>query len=241
MRKHTHKLLIFVVVICIFALPLLSTVKADNITTVYSGIIEWDAGKIVYVQDVSNVIDIGVSVVDGDLNATLSVTLSSVGGTIIITPSTSGHLEVVYVPNVPLAFIIKVNNNAYTGIFAFNSGFSYVISWVYPYVGPTTPPYFPNSINTDYLWQYLNNYDFIGFLIACWTVDLGESFYVIISMIVTLALYIRLKNLTVMTIMWFLLGGIWVALIPFTSPIILLLFILGIGALLFKLYGESKY
>jgi hypothetical protein len=44
-----------------------------------------------------------------------------------------------------------------------------------------------------------------------------------------------------MIVMWFVLGSFWVAVIPFVSPIIYLLFIFGVAALLFKLFGESKY
>ncbi len=55
------------------------------------------------------------------------------------------------------------------------------------------------------------------------------------------SIYIRLKSLPVMIVMWFVLGSFWVAVIPFVSPIIYLLFIFGVAALLFKLFGESKY
>ena len=103
------------------------------------------------------------------------------------------------------------------------------------------PQIYERSIDTDYLWQFLYNYDIIGFIIACWTIDLGESFYVIISMIVTLSFYIKLKNLTVMAVMWFLLGFLWIWFIPVASPIIFLLFIFGLASLVFKIFGESKY
>jgi hypothetical protein len=105
----------------------------------------------------------------------------------------------------------------------------------------TYNPTYTDSINSDWMWQYLNNYDIVGFVVAAWTVDLGESFYVIISMILTLALYIRLKNLPVMIAMWFTLGTLWVGLIPMASPIILLLYVFGFVSLAFYLYGVSKY
>jgi len=105
----------------------------------------------------------------------------------------------------------------------------------------TYNPTYTDSINSDWMWQYLNNYDIVGFVVAAWTVDLGESFYVIISMILTLALYIRLKNLPVMIAMWFILGTLWIGLIPMASPIILLLYVFGFVALAFYLYGVSKY
>ncbi len=105
----------------------------------------------------------------------------------------------------------------------------------------TYSPVYAQSIDSSWMWQYLNNGDLIGFIIAAWTVDLGESFYVIISMILTLGLYIRLKNLPVMIAMWFCLGTIWIALIPVLSPIILLLYVFGFVALAFYLYGVSKY
>lgn len=120
---------------------------------------------------------------------------------------------------------------------------TYYLRWITTAVSPTPTATagYARSINTDYLWQYLYSYDIIGFIIACWTADLGESFYVIISMIVTLAFYIKLKNLTVMAVMWFILGFLWVGFIPIVSPIIFLLFIFGLASLIFKIYGESKY
>lgn len=103
------------------------------------------------------------------------------------------------------------------------------------------PQVYGESIDTDYLWQFLYNYDIVGFVVACCTADLGESFYVIISMIVTLAFYIKLKNLTVMAVMWFILGFLWIGFIPILSPIIYLLFVFGLASLVFKIFGESKY
>ena len=105
----------------------------------------------------------------------------------------------------------------------------------------TYSPTYANSINSDWMWQYLNNYDVVGFVIAAWTVDLGETFYILISMMFTLALYIRLKNLPVMIAMWFILGTLWIGLIPMASPIILLLYVFGFVSLAFYLYGVSKY
>lgn len=109
-----------------------------------------------------------------------------------------------------------------------------------PEAEPTPTPVYLNDINSDWLWQYLYNYDFVGFVIACWVADLGESFYVIVSMIITLALYIRLKNLPVMIAMWFLLGGLWIVLLPMASPVILLLMIFGIASLLIYIFMLSK-
>ena len=139
---------------------------------------------------------------------------------------------------------------AYEFNFTDNAGNSASTGWMYltttgaatPTPAPTsTPLTFTTSIDTSVLWQYLNNYDFVGFIIACWTINLGESFYVIISMIATIGLYIRMKNLPVMIAMWFCLGFLWIGLIPMASPIIFLLIILGIASLLFYLYGLAKY
>ena len=104
---------------------------------------------------------------------------------------------------------------------------------------PTTYP-FHNGINTGSLWQYLNNLDFAGFIIACWTMNLGQSFFVILALIVSIAIYVRYQNLIVIGAMWIVLGSIFIVWIPIVAPFIIFAFVMGIGSLLFKVLGEPK-
>lgn len=86
------------------------------------------------------------------------------------------------------------------------------------------------------LWQYLLNYDLVGFIFACYTDTMGQTFFVLCTMLFTAPLYIRLKNLTIMGVLWLLIGGIFIVTMPIISPMAILLTTLGLAAVFYKLY-----
>jgi hypothetical protein len=98
------------------------------------------------------------------------------------------------------------------------------------------PPTYPNTINIASLWQYLNNWNLLGFLVACWTVSLGSTFYLIISLMMGTAVYLRTKNIAAASILWLLLGWLFVGLIPQAIAVMWLLIVLGAFGLLYKLW-----
>lgn len=243
MNKKPLALLGLILASCILATA--NMVYADIHTDVDFAI-SYTTGESFVVEDPYRSTNVTFTVVSGNLTGTGNVNLDSAQGNYTFRPTSSCivNITAIGITSNSTTFTLTVNSVAKppSSNLTMTSGGTYFVQWYTTSAAPTSSPsLFSNSIDTDYLWQFLYNYDIIGFIIACWTADLGESFYVIISMIVTLAFYIKLKNLTVMAVMWFILGFLWVGFIPIVSPIIFLLFIFGLASLIFKIYGESKY
>ena len=241
-KKAFTLTVILLIIASAFLFPL---AKADTIEISPAAIIVMNTGEAFCIQDFQHSITFSFTIVTGSLIGNITLSLTNTGSTMTILPlnSTSGSLSISFTPNYPLAFQIKVNGVAYTSAFSFTNNQAFTISWIYPAVLPSAspvPPYFPNSINTGTLWQYLNNYDFIGFIIACWTMNLGQSFFVILALIVSVAIYIRYQNLIAIGIMWLVLGSVFIVWVPIVAPFIIFAFVIGIGSILYKVLGESK-
>jgi len=90
---------------------------------------------------------------------------------------------------------------------------------------------------SDLITQYLLQGDLVGFIFAVFTSSMGEYFYGIIVLVLTVPLYIRTQSLTYVYLLWALLGGILTALLPLGVLSVANIFLaLGIGGLLYKLY-----
>jgi hypothetical protein len=89
------------------------------------------------------------------------------------------------------------------------------------------------------LWQYLLAGDFVGFIFACYTVILGQIFFAWIGTLIGAALYILLKNIAVLGIIWILLGAILIPTMPIVSPIAIFLLVIGIATVLYKLFQHT--
>lgn len=105
---------------------------------------------------------------------------------------------------------------------------SITLSWLSP-VTPTVP-------TLNLLWQYLLAGNLIGFIFACFTVTIGQSVFVLIAIIISVPLYVRLKNLTVLAIAWILLGGVLIAAMPIVSPFAVMLVVMGIASVIYKIF-----
>ncbi len=105
---------------------------------------------------------------------------------------------------------------------------SITLTWFSP-VAPPVP-------TLNLLWQYLLSGNLIGFIFACYTVTIGQTLFVLITILICVPLYVRLKNLTVLAIAWIVLGGVFIAAMPIVSPFAVLLVVLGIAAIIYKTY-----
>lgn len=105
---------------------------------------------------------------------------------------------------------------------------SITLSWLSP-VSPTVP-------TLNLLWQYLLAGNLIGFIFACYTVQIGQTVFVLIAILISVPLYVRLKNLTVLAIAWIVLGSVLIAAMPIVSPFAVLLVVLGIAAVIYKIF-----
>ncbi len=89
----------------------------------------------------------------------------------------------------------------------------------------------------DLLTQYLLAGDLLGFLVACYTTRIGQVFYAILALIITVPLAIRTNSISYCAIIWIVLGGLFQAAMPVISPVAVFLIILGVASLLYKLFA----
>jgi hypothetical protein len=64
---------------------------------------------------------------------------------------------------------------------------------------------------------------------------MGQGFYVAAVMIVSGILYIRIKNIAILGVLWMLVGSVFISTMPLVSPWAVLLTVFGIAAILYKL------
>ncbi len=106
---------------------------------------------------------------------------------------------------------------------------------------PVASPVYVNSINSNWLLQYFNNWDFAGFVLAVWSAALTlEGFYIIVALILSVAVYLQMKSLIVVTVVWIVLGSFVIVVVPSVSPVVYLFYVLAFGALLYKVLAEPK-
>jgi len=91
-------------------------------------------------------------------------------------------------------------------VFADTEGTSNGTATVTEYVPPPTPHEFD-----DPLFQYLLNFDLIGFVFACYTSIIGPLAFGIPLLFISTILYIRQKSLFIVSIIWILVGGSFIA------------------------------
>jgi len=89
--------------------------------------------------------------------------------------------------------------------------------------------------------QYLPLGDFAGFIIAIFTQQLGEMFLGIVFFGLTGALYVRYQNLSMVSILWILIGGLLHQAVPTTGINIgTIMFIFGIWGILYRLFIQGR-
>ncbi len=99
------------------------------------------------------------------------------------------------------------------------------------------------QVNVDWLWSFLYEGDFLGFIQAFFISNFMnfETALVLLVMMFLLPLYLRTKSLLLMSILWLLVGGFFVAALPSAAAISVLFMVLGVAGLLFRLFRNSTY
>jgi len=114
---------------------------------------------------------------------------------------------------------------------------------VIPTLNPQDPvpnPVFTWSVDVSGLWQPLLAWDFLGFVLGCWTYSLGGSIFYLLALAVTVMFYIRFQNLNILIIIWFIIGFSYAALIPLAGPLGITFIVFGFAGLLYKVLAEPK-
>jgi predicted MPP superfamily phosphohydrolase len=111
---------------------------------------------------------------------------------------------------------------------------------------PTAPPDqdlvidFYGSGDISLLSTYLIAGDLLGFITACYTTRIGQVFYAILALIVTIPLAIRTQSITFVALIWLLLGGLFMWAVPTIFGVGTLFIILAIASLLYKLFAGKN-
>ena len=88
---------------------------------------------------------------------------------------------------------------------------------------------------TDLLGQYLAKGDLIGFINAVYTNLIGEFWFAIPLLFITLPLYLKTGSLEFVAIVWMLTGSALIAILPaMASTVGTIFLVLGIGILLYR-------
>lgn len=94
--------------------------------------------------------------------------------------------------------------------------------------------------DVDLLLQYLSQGDLLGFLVATFTTRIGQNFYAILTLMLSVPLYLRTQNVMYCVIAWLLLGGLFLVAMPIVSPVAVFLVALAITVTITKLFYNIR-
>lgn len=92
----------------------------------------------------------------------------------------------------------------------------------------------------DPLVQSLLNGDILGFVIACYTSVMGQGFYAFVLLIGFGVVYNKTRSVALCSILWLLLGGLWITTAAVVSPVAVILVALGLGGIVYSVFGRSS-
>ena len=222
----------------LLAVPfLVELANADTITSVDNFNVQILADDSLRIQDVSTGAEVTLLAEGSDWNASCSLATTDTTGTMIVSPTVSGNLKATAnYENISITF----NGVGFFGAaYPYSSGSSFTIAWSVPSgSGPVRLP----TLQVKALWQYILEGDLLGFFQALfmYSFNSADLFYGVLAMVFCIPLYIRTKSLIFLCIVWIVLGGFFIALMPIVSGLALLFMALGIGGLIFKLV-RSRY
>jgi hypothetical protein len=100
----------------------------------------------------------------------------------------------------------------------------------------------PDILNVNSFWIYLMNGNLIGFFRAIYITAFGLSsiLYAAFVMLIVIPVYLRTKSLWLLCVLWILLGGFALPLIPEVSTLAVVFLALGIGGIIYNLV-RSRY
>jgi hypothetical protein len=233
--NRNKKLLSFLIV-CICLTMFISTVKADTVITTTTFNLDFQTGEAFAYQDLAQAITLTFTVSDGNLTASTTLNTDDTGGTLTITPTTTG---VIMVTATDTNYTLYINGaEQLGGTVAFTNGATTIISWLYNNI---INPDYPEILNVRPFWQYLFSGNLLGWLTAMflWSFILQDILVGAICALFLIPIYIRTRSLLLIAILWILLGSFFIAAMPAVSGLAVIFLILGIGSVLWKLIRPS--
>lgn len=93
-------------------------------------------------------------------------------------------------------------------------------------------------VSIETLIQFLVEGDIFGFIQAVYVSAFQSSdvFYGVVTLLFTAPLYIRTRSLLLLSILWMLLGSLFLVAMPLLSGLAMLLWIFGVGGMLWTVY-----
>ncbi len=208
-------------------------------TAINGTIIDFKVNQRLMIGDLIRDTQIYFTISSGEFNGTCWLNVDDTLGNFTVVTTDSGSI---FMSNTNNAVVVTSNDAQFSGTFStsFTSGVTFMVTWVIS-TSPSFVNPFTSSINTDWLWSLLLSYDVVGFILGCWTYSLGQSFYVMVLLIVGGLFYIKTKNLLYMAIIWMIFGGLMIGIvgIAMASPMIYFLVAFGIAVALYKLFNHS--
>jgi hypothetical protein len=104
----------------------------------------------------------------------------------------------------------------------------------------TSPPTLNLPSGMPLLWQYIANFDLLGFIVACYVSLIGEAFYAFVIFISFSLVYLKTKSVVLCSILWLLLGGVFMQMTKIISPIAVILVALGITGMIYRLFTHNE-
>lgn len=97
-------------------------------------------------------------------------------------------------------------------------------------------------VDIQTLIQFLVEGDIFGFIQAVYVSAFQSSdvFYGVVTLLLIAPLYIRTRSLLLLSILWILLGGLFLVAMPILSGLAMLLWIFGVGGMLWTLYVAAR-
>jgi len=215
---------------------LISTVKADTVITTTTFNLAFQTGEAFAYQDVGQAITLTFTVSDGNLTASTTLNTDDTGGTLTITPTTSG---VIMVTATDTNYTLYINGAAQLGgTVAFTNGATTIISWLYNNI---VLPDYPAILNVKPFWMYLMSGNFLGFLGAIFLSAflLQDILVGVICMLFLIPIYLRTRSLLLLCILWILIGGSIILIAPGLSALALIFLILGVAGVFWRLVRPS--
>lgn len=90
--------------------------------------------------------------------------------------------------------------------------------------------------DVELLMTYLSQGNLLGFLVACFTSRIGQWFYVLLTFFGTVPLYLRTQSVLYPALIWILIGGLFIQVMPMISPAAVVLIILGISVTILNFF-----
>jgi hypothetical protein len=211
---------------------LISTVKSDTVITTTTFNLAFQTGEAFAYQDVAQAITLTFTVSDGNLTASTTLNTDDTGGTLTITPTTSG---VIMVTATDTNYTLYINGaEQLGGTVAFTNGATTIISWLYNNI---INPNYPDILNVRPFWMYLMSGNFLGFLgaIFLWSFLLQDILIGALCMLFLVPIYIRTKSLLLLCVLWILIGSTIILVAPGLSALALVFLILGISGVFWRL------